>query len=336
MRTERQRQEQRTATGAQAAIRVRALERVYQPKRQATPVHALRGIDLDVPRGSLFGILGPNGAGKTTLVRVLTTLLVPTRGTASVEGFDVVGQATEVRRRVGFVFGGERGTYDRLSALDNLRFAAELYRIPKRAQQRRFGEVLEQVGLTDRAKDRVETYSRGMRQRLHIARALLHEPDVLLLDEPSSGLDPVAARALRALVTGLVEQGKTVLLTTHYMFEADELCETVAVLCGGRIVAQGTPSSIKSGVSVGEVFEIETFGATDDSLARVRGLPGVEATEVDVRGQVGVLTVRTCEGATTRLEDVTAALADVRTGAAVRREPTLEDAYVALVEQHGQ
>ena len=156
-------------------------------------------------------------------------------------GYDVVAEPREVRRRVGYVFGGDRGLYERLSGLDNLRYFAELYGVPPREQRPRIGELLELVGLTGREKERVEGYSRGMRQRLHIARGLLHRPEVLFLDEPSIGIDPVGARELRATVKALVEQGTTVLLTTHYMFEADELCDRIAVIAGGRIVATGTP-----------------------------------------------------------------------------------------------
>ena len=147
----------------------------------------------------LFGLLGPNGAGKTTTIKMLNTLLIPTAGSAHVLGYDVVRDAREVRRRIGYVFGGDRGLYERLSALDNLRYFAELYAVPRRAAAR-IGELLELVGLDGRENERVEGYSRGMRQRLHIARGLLHDPPVLFLDEPTIGVDPVGARELRALI----------------------------------------------------------------------------------------------------------------------------------------
>ncbi|WP_449345110.1 ABC transporter ATP-binding protein [Streptomyces narbonensis] len=169
--------------------------------------------------GELFGLLGPNGAGKTTTIKMLNTLLL-TSGTARVFGHDVARDPVAVRRRIGYVFGGDRGLYDRLSALDNLRYFAELYGVEARDQKRRIAELLDLVGLVGREKESVEGYSRGMRQRLHIARGLLHRPDVLFLDEPSIGVDPVAARDLRRTVADLAAAGTTVLLTTHYMAEA--------------------------------------------------------------------------------------------------------------------
>src|ERR1019366_196975 len=190
-------------------IEVRDLGRKYRVRsgfldRRGSEVDAVRGISFDVERGELFGLLGPNGAGKTTTIKMLITLLLPTSGSARVEGFDVVADPVEVRRRVGYAFGGDRGLYDRLSAFDNLRYFAELYGVPGRQQRPRIGELIEMVGLTGRERERVEGYSRGMRQRLHIARALLHKPAVLFLDEPSIGIDPVGAQELRATVSRLV------------------------------------------------------------------------------------------------------------------------------------
>src|SRR6058998_3842569 len=208
-----------------AAIEVEALRRTYRQtsgflRRRTKTIEAVRGIDFEVREGELFGLLGPNGAGKTTTIKMLITLLIPTAGSARVLGFDVVKNAREVRKRIGYVFGGERGVYERLSGLDNLRYFAELYGVPAREQKRRIAELLDLVGLTGREKERVEGYSRGMRQRLHVARGLLHDPPVLFLDEPTIGVDPVGARDLRDTIAALTQVGKTVLLTTHYMFEA--------------------------------------------------------------------------------------------------------------------
>jgi ABC-2 type transport system ATP-binding protein len=245
-------------------------------------------------------------------------------------GYDVVKDAREVRKRIGYVFGGERGLYDRLSAADNLRYFAELYSVPPREQKGRIAELLDLVGLTGREKERVEGFSRGMKQRLHIARGLLHDPPVVFLDEPTIGLDPVGARELRATIASLVESGKTVLLTTHYMFEADALCDRIAVIAKGEIVGEGTPADLKAIVADQTVIEIEVFGAGDDEIARVRSLRGVEHLAVEDRESAQVLTVTSPSG----LEltpNVLACLNGVRVGRIVTREPTLEDAYVSLV-----
>ncbi len=293
-------------------------------------VEAVRGISFAVERGELFGLLGPNGAGKTTTIKMLITLLLPTSGTARVLGYDVVADPREVRRRVGYVFGGDKGLYERLSGLDNLRYFSELYGVPAREQKARIGELLELVGLTGREGERVEGYSRGMRQRLHIARGLLHRPDALFLDEPSIGIDPVGARELRTTVANLTTQGVTVLLTTHYMFEADELCDRIAVIAGGRIVAEGTPAELKSNVAEGHVVEIEVFDAVDDRLDRVRAIDGVTTVTVEDGGHSQLIVVRT-DAAATVTPAVLAALDGLALGRVATREPTLEDAYVELV-----
>ena len=299
-------------------------------KRATREVEAVRGVDFAVERGELFGLLGPNGAGKTTTIKMLITLLLPTSGTARVLGYDVVQSPREVRRRVGYVFGGERGLYERLSGLDNLRYFAELYGVPAREQKARIGELLELAGLTGREQERVEGYSRGMRQRLHIARGLLHKPEVLFLDEPSIGIDPVGARELRGTIATLREQGKTILLTTHYMFEADELCDRIAVIRGGEIVAEGTPADLKQRVTAGHVVEVETFGLPDTSLDAVRLLDGVRSAAVEERGQAQVLIVQVRPGAEVT-SSVLGSLDGVNVGRVSSREPSLEDAYVELV-----
>src|SRR5687767_6020076 len=218
-----------------AAIELEAVRRVFQVgigafRRSTKEIIALANLSLCLPRGQLFGLLGPNGAGKTTTIRILTTLLLPTAGTARVLGLDVTKDVRELRRRIGFVFGGERGLYYRLSARDNLRYFAELYHVSPRLIPARIDQVLALVGLVDRGRERVEGFSRGMKQRLHLARMLLHDPDVLFLDEPTAGLDPVGARELRDTIRALHASGKTIILTTHYMFEADSLCDRIGVL----------------------------------------------------------------------------------------------------------
>jgi ABC-2 type transport system ATP-binding protein len=306
----------------------RTRQGVLRPTRRT--VEAVRGVSFEIAPGELFGLLGPNGAGKTTTIKMLITLLIPSSGSASVLGRDVVSDVREVRRRIGYVFGGDRGLYERLSGLDNLRYFSELYGVPPREQKERIGSLLELVGLTGREGERVEGYSRGMRQRLHIARGLLHDPDVFFLDEPSIGIDPVGARELRATIAGLRDQGKTVLLTTHYMFEADELCDRIAVIRSGEIVAEGTPTQLKQLVSAGRVLEVETYGVSDDAVETARGTGGVRSVVVEDRGQLQVLVV-SCEPGAEVTQHVLAGLDGTRVGRVSHRDPTLEDAYVELV-----
>jgi ABC-2 type transport system ATP-binding protein len=317
------------------AIEAEGLRRSYRSRTgwlrpRLTTVEAVRGVDFTVRRGELFGLLGPNGAGKTTTIKMLNTLLIPTGGTARICGFDVEKQTREVRRRIGYVFGGDRGLYDRLSALDNLRYFAELYGVPARDQKRRIAELLDLVRLTGREQERVEGYSRGMRQRLHIARGLLHSPEVLFLDEPSIGVDPVAARELRQTVANLAATGTTVLLTTHYMAEADELCDRIAVIADGRIQALGTPAELRSRADGRRVVEVEAYGVPDTALAALRDLPGVRETAVETRGSLQVLTVQSDAHVDVQGE-VLRELAGIRLGRVDSREPTLEDAYVTIV-----
>ena len=320
---------------AESAIEVVDLRRTYRTttgtvRRRRLEIEAVRGISLRVEPGELFGLLGPNGAGKTTTIRILCTLLLPTSGQVSVLGLDVVAHPREVRRQIGYVFGGDRGLYDRLSALDNLRYFADLYALEPRLQRQRIEAVLDLVGLAGRGKERVEGFSRGMRQRLHLARGLLHDPPVLFFDEPTIGVDPVGAREVRQLVAELARSGKTILLTTHYMFEADSLCNRIAVISQGKIVAEGTPDQLKAAVTARAVVEIEAYGVPEQTVQRIRELPEVENVTTEVREQAQLLTVQAREGSqlTGRLLQI---LEGVRVERIAAREPTLEDAYVALV-----
>jgi len=318
-------------------IEARDLRRTYKTstgtfRRRTIEVEAVRGVNLSVEQGELFGLLGPNGAGKTTTIKMLITLLIPTAGSARVLGYDVVRDVREVRKRIGYVFGGDRGVYERLSALDNLRYFAELYGVPRREQRARMGELLELVGLTGREHERVEGFSRGMKQRLHIARGLLHDPQVLFLDEPTLGLDPIGARELRETIAELVRSGKTVLLTTHYMFEADQLCDRIAVIAKGEIVAEGTPTDLKANVTSGRVVEIEVFGVEEAAVERMRSVPGVVAVAVEQREQAQLLAVQV-EPNTELTHALLSQLDGAQVGRVASREPTLEDAYVALVSE---
>ncbi len=209
--------------------------------RDFNGLRAVDGINFEVEPGEVFGFLGPNGAGKSTTIRILTGQLRPTSGQAQVMGCDVVEQREQIKPQIGVVF-EYQNVYERLSARDNLCFSARLYRVKKS----RVEEVLMQVGLAGRAGDIIKNYSNGMKQRLLIARALLHEPKVLFLDEPTKGLDPNVARDIRAIVTSLASQGMTIFLTTHYMEEADQLSDRVAIISQGHIIALDTPERLKA------------------------------------------------------------------------------------------
>src|SRR5215471_17786406 len=224
------------------------LQRLRRDPDQRHTHVAVDGIDLQVGEGEVFGILGPNGAGKTTTMRMLATLLEPTRGEARVLGIDVRREPRRVRARLGCVLSGERSVYWKLTARENLEYFAALYHVPPQDARRRIAHALETVELADRADDYVERFSMGLRQRLVLARALLPDPPLLLLDEPTLGLDPQAASDLRERVRDLRSEGRTVLLTTHYLEEADQLCDHIAIIDGGRIVALGTPDELRAHV----------------------------------------------------------------------------------------
>lgn len=321
------------------AIVAAHLHRVYQtgrrpfgPRRRTV---AVEDVSFAVPRGTIFGLLGPNGAGKTTTIKMLSTLLVPTAGTATIGGFDVAQAEGQVRRILGVVLGGDRGLYAKLSARDNLRYFGALYGMTRAAIARRTEEVLELVNLRDRADERTERYSRGMKQRLHLAKAILHNPPILILDEPTIGLDPASAVDLRRAVAALVPD-HTVLLTTHDMNEADQLCREIAIVDHGLIVAQGTPTELKARVAGERRVIVTTHDALNGHSAAIHrhltALPGVRGVSQELTEAGGTeLTIRcadtavTLDGALAALRGHGAAISGLRVV-----EPTLEDAFLAI------
>jgi len=316
-------------------IEVSHLRRVFTTnvgriRRKTKEVVAVDDVSFEIADGELFGLLGPNGAGKTTTVKMLTTLLIPTSGTATIDGKDVVKDAEGIRQNIGFIFGGERGLYWRLSAADNLRYFASLYNVDPEISAKRIPYLLDLVGLKGREKEKVEGYSRGMKQRLHIARSLIHDPKILFLDEPTIGLDPVGARELRNVVRDLQNEKKTILLTTHYMFEADALCQRIAVINHGNIVAMDTPYKLKKVVQDLSVIELETFGVSEEILNQLRGLDFVDNVSVEDQEQKQMLRVQTKRGSAA-IPDLMKLMDGQRVGRVIAREPTLEDAYVRLV-----
>ncbi|HTT45443.1 MAG TPA: ATP-binding cassette domain-containing protein [Thermoplasmata archaeon] len=303
--------------------------------REVTRTEALRGIDLTVERGAIFGLLGPNGAGKTTFTKILSTLLLPTQGQAFVLGHDVVKEADWLRPRMGLVLGGERGLYNRVNARENLRYFADLYGIPLAERERRINEVLARVELEWAADRRVEEYSRGMKQKLHIARGILHRPQILFLDEPTIGLDPKSAREMRKLIRSLVADGVTIFLTTHYMFEAEELCPRLAVLSKGRIVAQDTVANLRQLVGGDRTLEAEDYGFDDREVESLRKLPGVSKILSEEFGPVSRLTLRLRTGEVT--PDQVRAMLPSHPEISVReRRTSLEDVYLDLVEEEAK
>ena len=321
------------ASATQYAIECEELGRTYTSRgllggKQSTA--ALQALDLQVPQGVVFGLLGPNGAGKTTTVRILSTLLTPTNGVARVLGFDVVRQASQVRRNIGLILGGERGLYGRLTGKQNLAYFGALNHMSPKEAGTRGEELLEQVGLADARDTLVEEYSRGMKQRLHVARGLLTDPSVIFMDEPTIGLDPIAAQELRHYIPELVERGKTVLLTTHYMIEADMLCDTIAIIDKGRLVTLGTPSEIKRRFSGISIVEVTVRATREDLLEEVRRVEGVEQADASEDGALQRVTVHVRSGAA--LQDrVVAAIGEDNVETVVEREPTLEEAYVSIL-----
>ena len=316
------------------AIECEHLGRVYTARsltgRKRETV-ALADLCIEIPQGIVFGLLGPNGAGKTTTVRILATLLAPTTGSARVLGFDVMKQAGEVRKHIGFILGGDRGLYGRLTGKENLRYFAALHHISPPDARERTAHYLDMVGLADRGDSLVEQYSLGMKQRLHVARGLMTDPSILFMDEPTLGLDPFGAQQLRQLIPELVSEGKTVLLTTHYMFEADQLCQTIGMINHGRLVALGSPTEIKRGFSETRVIEVTASAARPGLMEDLSALEGVE--RVDTRNDDGMarfmIQVRT---GTDLRDQVLQTFGDGNVETSTVRDPTLEEAYLNILK----
>jgi ABC-2 type transport system ATP-binding protein len=320
----------------QLAIETRAVRRVYAAKPQ--PVVALDGVDLEVPPGELFGLLGPNGAGKTTLIKILTTLLLPSSGTARVFGFDVDRETKQIRRIMNMVAGGEQSGYGILTVREQLWMFTQFYGLRSAEGWRRVDELIEAVGLAEQRVQRVSTLSTGQRQKMNLARGLLNDPWILFLDEPTLGLDVSAARSLRELIVDWQRAvaGRTILLTTHYMAEADELCERVAIVDHGRILAIGTPAELKRRVQRESIFRIELdrLDGGAGALARLQGVVSASAAaDADGAAERQVVVMNLVLEDDGALGQVVGALA--ATGSQIlglrKSEPTLEDVFVELV-----
>ena len=242
---------------------------------------AVDHINFEVKRGEIFGLLGPNGAGKTTTIRMLTGLSKPTEGRASVLGFDIGSEIVKIKRHIGVV-PEISNLYDELSAFDNLMFMAQLYGVPRSQRRKRAEELLKIFGLYERKDSPFRALSRGMKRALTIAAGMIHNPKILFLDEPTVGLDVVAARSLRNLITNLRQQGMTIFLTTHYLEEADLLCDRVAIMVKGRIIKTGSPASLKAEVEKESVIELSFDRDISELLEDLSNrLPGVKVVAVE-------------------------------------------------------
>jgi ABC-2 type transport system ATP-binding protein len=294
--------------------------------RDFGPVRALDALSLEVPKGIVFGFLGPNGAGKTTAIRVFLGLIEPTSGRAEVLGLDTRRDGGAIRVRCGALL-EHPGLYERLSAQDNLDFYGRAWHVPKRTRADRIRELLTRFGLWDRRDDPVGNWSRGMKQKLAVARAVLHRPDLVFLDEPTSGLDPVATAGLREdLATLAAQEGVTVFLTTHNLNEAERLCGQVGVISRGRLLAVGSPDELRARQDSGRV-DITVRGLTSDVVALLRSLPGVTSVTVDDAH----LSLALPSGAS--VAPIVALLVqhDVAVEEVRRARATLEDAFLELM-----
>ncbi|MDT8898255.1 ABC transporter ATP-binding protein [Thermanaerothrix sp. 4228-RoL] len=306
------------------AIRTEHLTRTFGSLR------AVDDLTLEVPRGIIFGFLGPNGAGKTTTIRLLLGLLPPSAGTACVLGYDVITQADAIRARCGALL-EHPGLYERLSAEDNLEFFARVARLPRGERQARIRQLLTDLGLWERRRETVATWSRGMKQKLAIARALLHRPDLLFLDEPTAGLDAVSAAALREDLANLARQeGITIFLTTHNLSEAEKLCQQVAVIRSGRLLAVGSPHELQK--RRGEQVRLVVDGLSEAVLDGLRLSFGVEVIHASPDNGDLVLNL----GAQTSVAPLVTYL--VQHGVAVeevqRERASLEEVFLSLVQEN--
>ena len=306
---------------AQAIIRTEGLTRTFGS------VRAVDGLDLEIPSGTVFGFLGPNGAGKTTTIRLLLGLLEPSEGRATVLGFDTRARGGAIRERSGALL-EHHGLYERLSAEDNLAFYARVWRLGRAARADRIRSLLEPLDLWERRGEPVGRWSRGMKQKLAVARALLHRPSLLFLDEPTAGLDPVAAATLRDELGTLVQrEGVTVFLTTHNLAEAERLCGRVAVIKQGRLRAVGHPDELKARSSTRA--EISGRGFGDATVALLRGRPGVVRADL----QNGRIVLQLAESA----ETAPLVALVVQSGGLVEEvrkdKGSLEDVFLTLMEE---
>jgi ABC-2 type transport system ATP-binding protein len=258
--------------------------------KQYDNLTAVDNLSLDIRDNEVFGLLGQNGAGKTTIIHMLATLLKPTSGTASVDGYDIINEPAKVRASIGIVFQAPSSD-DMLTGYENLKLHSMLYSVPRKIREKRILNVLELVGLTERKNDQVKKYSGGMRRRLEIARGILHKPKILFLDEPTLGLDPRSRESMWEYIQRLVQEEKiTIILTTHYMEEADILCDRIGIIERGKIIALDTPSKLKENVGGGDIIKLRLGDNKQDIDVLLKNLSFIHEIGTDANGSV-ILTV---------------------------------------------
>jgi ABC-2 type transport system ATP-binding protein len=258
--------------------------------KQYDNLTAVDNLSLDIRDNEVFGLLGQNGAGKTTIIHMLATLLKPTSGTASVNGYDIINEPAKVRASIGIVFQAPSSD-DMLTGYENLKLHSMLYSVSRKIREKRILDVLELVGLTERKNDQVKKYSGGMRRRLEIARGILHKPKILFLDEPTLGLDPRSRESMWEYIQRLVQEEKiTIILTTHYMEEADILCDRIGIIDRGKIIALDTPSKLKEIVGGGDIIKLRLVDNKQDIDVLLKNLSFIYEIGTDANGSV-ILTV---------------------------------------------
>jgi len=283
-------------------------------------------VNFKVEEGELWGLLGPNGAGKTTTVNMLCCLLTPTDGTATVGGRDIRKEVGEIRKLIGFC-PQEPTVYDRLTGRENVKLIGQMHKMSKAELKKKTDELLERIGLTERANDQVITYSGGMKRRLDLIMALVHDPPIVFLDEPTLGLDPAVRRAVWDFILELKERNKTVVMTTHYMEEADELCDRVAIIDYGKIIAEDSPENLKEKSGRGDIIEMEFTGSVDPAIKGLKNLKFVK-TVSKMEDRLVVV----AEAGVSRLGEIieTATKAGIKVGRIRPQENTLEDVFIHL------
>ena len=312
------------------AVDVSGLRREFKGK--GSPVVALDGVEFKVSQGEVFGVLGPNGAGKTTTIRILSTLLLPTSGTARVMGYDVEKEPEKVRKVINMASGAEKAGYDFISAKRNLWFFSQLYGIPNQVAEQRIMELSETLGLTKYLDRKFYALSTGYRQRATIARAFINDPKVVFLDEPTIGLDVMTAHSIREFIQNEARKnGRTIMLATHNMAEVEAICDRVAIVDRGKIIAEGTPDELKR--SLGAPALVLEVSPPQTSFEVLSGVPGVKGFTVSTEDERGLSTVQLVVESDAAARDAEEAVRrnGLKVIASWRKQATLEEVFVALV-----